>query len=151
MNSNLRSPPLPRHNRDWSGRALALISLIVALTSLGYSTWRNETTEAHRNVRQASFQMLDQIGQLQQIVDTRYYAGDRSGMTRIAAWGKAALIRDMGPLVSPASAQRAQEVFDTWSAKAEDLDAGRPEAESEISRSLNGARGQVLNDLRVLR
>ena len=31
--------------------AVALISLFVAVSSLAYNTWRNETTEAQRNIR----------------------------------------------------------------------------------------------------
>lgn len=35
--------------------AVAIISLIVALTSLGYNTYRNELSEANRTVRQVGF------------------------------------------------------------------------------------------------
>ena len=34
--------------------SVALISLVVALTSLAYNTWRNERTEHNRNIRTAS-------------------------------------------------------------------------------------------------
>lgn len=138
-------------SRDWSGRVVALISLAVALTGLGYNTWRNETTEAHRNARQASFALLDQLGQLQQIVDNRYYAGERSEMTRIAAWSKAALIRDMGSLVSRQAQLRADAAFETWSKHADEIDEHDPEAEKAISESLGQLRSQVLADLQRLR
>lgn len=143
-------PPMARA-RDWTGRAIALVSLVVALSGLGYATWRNETTEAHRNIRQASFALLDQLGQLQQIVDNRYYAGERSEMTRIAAWSKAALIRDMGSLVSPQAQVRAEAAFDAWSKHAEGLDAQDPAAEKAITQSLEQLRRQVLMDLQRLR
>ena len=51
---------------------LALLSLLVALISLGYNTWRNEATEDHRNIREAGFQVLLQLGELQQIVSHRH-------------------------------------------------------------------------------
>ena len=35
--------------------AVALISLAVALFGTSYNTWRNQTTEAHRNTRAAAF------------------------------------------------------------------------------------------------
>ncbi len=149
----MHSPPdpaTPPPARDWNGRALALISLVIALAGFSYNTWRNETTEAHRNVRQASFELLDEVGQLQQIVDNRYYAGDRSEMTRIAGWGKATLIRDMGSLVSPATAQRAQQAFDAWSAHAGNIDRQDAEAEAAVSSSLLDLRRQVLADLHAL-
>lgn len=33
---------------------VALVSLVVSLGSLGYATWRNETSEQQRNLRYAS-------------------------------------------------------------------------------------------------
>ena len=36
--------------------AVALISLVVALSSLGYNTWRNEQTEENRSIRVAGFE-----------------------------------------------------------------------------------------------
>ena len=53
--------------------AVALISLVIALSSLGYNTWRNETTESQRNIRHASFRVLETLGSLQEVVDFRYY------------------------------------------------------------------------------
>ncbi|MEM7054531.1 MAG: hypothetical protein AAF446_08275, partial [Pseudomonadota bacterium] len=44
--------------------SVALISLVLAATSLAYNTWRNETSEQHRNWRQASFQVLIEAGEL---------------------------------------------------------------------------------------
>lgn len=55
---------------------LAIISLLVALTALGYNTWRNEQTEANRNIRQAGFEMLVHIGQLQRITYLAHYDKD---------------------------------------------------------------------------
>ncbi len=46
---------------------LAVISLFVAFSALGYNTWRNEQTEYNRNIRTAGFEMLLHIGELQRI------------------------------------------------------------------------------------
>ena len=138
-------------NTDWNGRALALVSLFIALSGLAYNTWRNETTEAHRNVRQAAFVLLEHSGQMQQLVDARFYGGDRSEANRIACWGKAALVRDLGALVSQAADARAQALFNTWRERAGALDAGDATAERAISDRLAAVRTQVLEDLRALR
>ena len=37
---------------------VALISLVVAITSLGYNTWRNEASEYNRNQRLISIEVL---------------------------------------------------------------------------------------------
>ena len=44
--------------------AVALISLAVAISSLSYNTWRNERTEANRNVRTATFELLMRLADL---------------------------------------------------------------------------------------
>lgn len=142
--------PAPQPTRDWSGRFVALLSLAIALASLGYSTWRNETTEAHRNARQAGFVVLDQLAQLQQLIDLRFYAGDDSEMTRIAAWGKAGLLRDLGPLVSSKTGAQAQQVFEVWSRRADALDRKDPAAAAEMTAALRALRDQTIADLRRL-
>ena len=53
--------------------AVALISLFIAVGSLAYNTWRNETTEEQHKIRHASFRVLENLGELQQVVDMRYY------------------------------------------------------------------------------
>ncbi len=55
----------------WSqikSNSVALISLTVALVSLAYNTWRNEQTEANRNVRVAAFQLMEDLVELQSVV-----------------------------------------------------------------------------------
>lgn len=130
--------------------AVALISLCVALSGLGYNTWRNETTEAQRNIRQAAFAMLEQLGELQQVVDQRYYAGRTSDLNRIAGWGKAALVRDLGMLVSDTASQQASQLFAVWQEQLARMDDGDPAAEREISAAIRGVREQVLRDLEAL-
>ncbi len=48
--------------------AVALISLVVAVTSLGYNTWRNEASEYNRNQRLISIEVLRNLGELQQVI-----------------------------------------------------------------------------------
>ena len=135
---------------DMRRNAVALISLLVALSGLGYNTWRNETTESHRNTRQAAFVVLQQLGELQQVADERFYAGKRSDVNRISGWGKVALVRDLSVLVSPASAAHAKQLFLAWQQRLDGLDSGDARAEQEISQSIVAVREQVLRDLESL-
>ena len=130
---------------------VAIISLVVALSGLGYNTWRNETTEAHRNVRQGAFAMLEQLGQLQQLVDQRYYADKKDDVNRITCWGKVTLVRDTAPLVSPAATAKANRLYEVWSERLDDLDAGDAGAEQAISAAIADTREQLLSELKALR
>ena len=130
--------------------AVALISLFIALSGLGYNTWRNETTESHRNTRQAAFMMLQQLGELQQLVDERFYAGKATDVNRIAGWGKVALLRDISGLVSAPASQQAAGLFASWQGRLDALDAGDAGAERDISQAIKQTREQVLRDLESL-
>ncbi|MBK8067978.1 MAG: hypothetical protein IPK27_10225 [Rhodanobacteraceae bacterium] len=130
--------------------AVALISLCVALFSTSYNTWRNETTEAHRNVRQAAFSMLSTVGEFQQTVDRRYWGGDRSDANRIRAWGAVSLLRDLGPLVSGDTRARADALHARWSADLDALDAGERPAEERIAQATAELRTQLIADLVAL-
>ena len=105
--------------------AVALISLFIAVGSLAYNTWRNETTEEQRNIRHASFRVLENLGELQQVVDMRYYyfpfegSTDREGDLRIRGFGNAAMINDLmmlmpapAPDAVPDAVLDAAEAFD---------------------------------------
>jgi len=48
--------------------AIAIISLIVALSSFSYTAWRTERSERNRTTRQAAFQMLVALGEMKQVV-----------------------------------------------------------------------------------
>ena len=53
--------------------SVALISLAIALSSLAYNTWRNEQTEANRNVRTAGIELLLKLGELDRVVFFSHY------------------------------------------------------------------------------
>lgn len=130
---------------------LVLLSLAVALFGLGYNTWRNETTEGQRNIRDAGFIVLRALGELQELADARFYGGRKNETNRIAIWGRVVLIRDIAELVSDQSKQRADALYATWSEQAQAFDAGDPEAEKRFADATRQARAQVLTDLRALR
>ncbi len=56
--------------------SVALISLVIALSSLAYNTWRNEQTEANRNVRAAGIELLLKLGELDRVVFFSHYDKD---------------------------------------------------------------------------
>jgi hypothetical protein len=80
--------------------AVALISLVVALSTLTYSTWRNEKSEDNRNHRQAAFEILLKLNQLQQVVFHRRYDSDATdkGNPRLG-WTIVLTIGDLAQLV----------------------------------------------------
>ena len=146
--------------------AVALISLFIAVSSLAYNTWRNETTEEQRNIRHASFQVLENLGELQQVVDTRYYyfspgqdSEQREGELRVAGYGHAAMINDLMMLMPPPAPMAGDALGTAWSTQFGVLDQrdgnGRPtaaarEAEQDLTEAIRAARQAVLEVLKSL-
>ncbi len=157
MTSPSREPLPTSHSADAPERHpvrnnwLALLSLAIALFGLGYNTWRNETTEQHRNVREASFMVLNTLAELQQLADSRFFGGDSSEANRIAIWGRVTLTRDSAMLVSQDAQARADTLFQTWSQQEKAFNDGDKNAEKAMAEAVRATRDQVLADLRQLR
>ncbi|MDX1461070.1 MAG: hypothetical protein R3348_08440 [Xanthomonadales bacterium] len=143
--------------------AVALISLIVAIGSLGYNTWRNETTEAQRNVRHAAFRVLESLGELQEAADYHYYfvreEGAGSEEQWLQGWGQAALIRDLTRVMPPPAPQAGFELYAAWDENFSLLDnrdadgrrTGKArEGKQVIMNSIENTRQAVLDVLRGL-
>lgn len=95
---------------------VALISLVVAVSSLGYNTWRNEASEYNRNQRLVSIEVLRNLGQLQQVVFHRHYDMDAAdkGNAR-TGWAIVLTIRDLATVLEeplPVSAENLRVAWD---------------------------------------
>ena len=105
--------------------AVALISLVVAITSLSYNTWRNEASEHNRNQRLVSIEVLRNLGELQQVVFHLHYdqgidqsTNPRTGWAIVLTVNDLAMVLD-APL--PETAENLRSVWgDHWSGLGED-------------------------------
>ena len=118
---------------------LAIISLVVAISALGYNTWRNETTEENRNTRLASFEILVQLGKLQIITDHAHYGKDSKTGKPITGWGHVAMIDDLSFLMPAPIPRMATSLKETWQANWQGL--GKDEASAlKITESITNMR-----------
>jgi len=132
-----------------SRNAVALISLVVAVGSLGYNTWRNELTEANRNVRSAGFQLMNEIAKLQQVVLLSHYdMDDVRGNPRVG-WTHVIAIKDLAYSM-PADVQTAcDDLFLVWQDNWDSL-ANTPASLDKIDSSINNAKGKILRAIEAL-
>ncbi len=145
--------------------AVALISLFIAVTSLGYNSWRNETSEEQRNVRHAAFTVLEHLGEMQEVVDTRYYylaVGDaigNEGQVHLRGWGSVTMTRDLMMLMPKPAPAAGEQLFASWSKHFDALNevdsSGRhsaraKEAERTLTESIAETRAAVIAVLRSL-
>ncbi len=102
---------------------VALVSIIIAVSSLSYNTWRNEKTEENRNQRLASFEVLLKLNELQQVIFHSHYDKDSSdkGNPR-TGWTHALTVRDLSRILQPPLPAAADELLRVWGENWEGLD-----------------------------
>ena len=132
--------------------AVALISLVVAITSLSYNTWRNEASEHNRNQRLVSIEVLRNLGELQQVVFYLHY--DQGGdpvddpQSR-TGWAIILTINDLAMVLDSPLPETAENLRSSWDENWNKL--GKDEASVEaIITALEATRDEVHGLLRNL-
>jgi hypothetical protein len=96
--------------------AVALISLVVALSTLLYTTWRQEESEDNWNTRVAGFEMLVHLGELTRIIYLRHYDGDEERGNPRHGWVQVMVLRDLGAIMPDPLPRQAEALYAAWAA-----------------------------------
>lgn len=94
---------------------VALISLVVAITSLAYNTWRNEASEGNRNQRLIAIEVLRNLSELQEVILYRHWendVGDRGNDK--TGWALVLTIKDLAQVLADPLPESAMEFSETW-------------------------------------
>ncbi len=124
--------------------AVALISLIIAVSSLSYNTWRNEKTEVNRNQRIASFEVLLKLNELQQVIFHHHYDMDAldKGNPR-TGWTYVLTVRDLSRILHSPLPEAANELLSVWDKNWESL--GKEQAKVDLIISeIDNVRSETL-------
>jgi hypothetical protein len=147
---------MPDMREQLRNNLVALISLVVALSALGYNTWRNERTERNRNIRAAGFELLTEIGSLQQIIFYAHFEEpdengrlDQRGDPRMG-WADVLTISDLADLMPAAVVHDAAGLRTVWEADSAGL-VEDDEAYRRIDESIDALRQTTLESLRALK
>ena len=95
--------------------SVALISLVSAISSLGYNTWRNEASEHNRNQRVVSIEVLRNVGELQQLVyHSHWDMEDRDKGNPLTGWALVLTIKDLSQLLEGTAPEAGTNLWKTW-------------------------------------
>jgi len=122
----------------------------VALSALGYNTWRNESSEANRNVRQAGFEIIKHVGELQKITYIAHF--DRKNVktgTKIA-WTEVLILKELSRLMPVAIQNKADTLTTVWRENWQGLKSESDFSLAEIDLALHELRMEVLNNMKRL-
>ena len=130
--------------------SVALISLAIAITSLGYNTWRNEASESNRTQRDVAITVLLQLGQLQQVTWHHHYDKDFEDKGNLrSGWTLVLVIKDISQVLEgavPESATRLHRVWDEHSGRLDDS----TEAKDAIIDAIEVVRADAVQLLQTL-
>jgi hypothetical protein len=130
--------------------SLAIISLFVAFSALGYNTWRNEQSEQNRNVRQAGFEMLVHIGELQRITYLAHYDHDEVAGNPRKGWTEVLVLRDLARLMPETGRIRSDSLHDAWKKNWSGLGSDDDLAVAAIDNAINNLRKEIVVELELL-
>ena len=124
--------------------AVALISIIIAVSSLSYNTWRNEETEDNRNQRLASFEVLLKLNELQQVIFHGHYDKDLldKGNPR-TGWAYVLTIRDLSRVLHPPLPAAADKLQIVWNENWSELAESQPKLDL-LMAEIDNVRAQTL-------
>lgn len=130
--------------------AVALISLAIAISSLGYNTWRNEASEYNRNQRLVSIEILRNLGELQQVVFYRHWDDDATdkGNPR-TGWALVLTIKDLSQVLEDPLPSSATQLWKVWDRNFTGLGSDKAKYE-EIIAALDAVRADAHALLRGL-
>ena len=130
--------------------SVALVSIIIAVSSLSYNTWRNEKTEENRNQRFAAFEVLLKLNELQQVIFHSHYDKDllNKGNPR-TGWTYVLTVRDLSRVLHPPLPAAADELLTVWGNNWQGL-AEKQANVDLIMAEIDSIRGEALQLLESL-
>ncbi|MEM7433189.1 MAG: hypothetical protein AAF351_14810 [Pseudomonadota bacterium] len=130
--------------------SVALISLAVAITSLGYNTWRNEQSEENRTQRLVAIEALGKLADLQAVVWHHHWDKDFDGRGNLrTGWTLVLTVQDVSVVLDEPVQQSAANLYEAWKLNSPDLGDQR-EAEKNIVAAIDQCRDDMLALLQML-
>lgn len=139
------------NNSDKAKRVIviSIASFLFAFVGFSYNVWRTEKTEDNNNVREASFGMLQELANLEQLVYAIHYDHRSEEGTPRNGWVKVGLIQDMSMLVAPSVESKAAHLKEVWAGKWSLL-AEDKQAADEIVQAIEDVRAEARLTLKSL-
>ena len=119
-----------------------IFSVIFAVVGFSYNAWRLELSEENSNIRTASFQVLNELAELEQIIYAAHYDKDNIAGNPRVAWVKVGLIVDLSLLIDISVHLQAEELHKAWSNNWEQL-ASKESVAKDLVSEIDKVRQQV--------
>jgi hypothetical protein len=146
---NLPKLQVPQFRQQIKANLVAIISLVAALSGLYYDSWSDNRNELNENRRNAAFEVLKNLGELQTVVNYAHYKTDNERGDPIEGWKYVLLVRDLSRLLPQTNMQQGDKLYMTWQQHWETLQTNS-RSEQLISTHIANARADVLHTIDTL-
>ncbi|RLV61662.1 hypothetical protein D5018_00660 [Parashewanella curva] len=121
-----------KSRRRFQGYFIAF-SIILSLIGFSYNVWRLEVTEQNSTIRTASFELLKELSELEQLIYLLHYDKNTKDGSPRKGWVKVGLIRDLSPLAGEEVEQMSNKLMSTWSNNWNSVENSRQATDSVIT------------------
>ena len=101
-------------NKIITYQIIVMLSFVFGVVGFVYNNWRYEHNENNNNIRIASFQILQELSSLEQIIYANHYDHDSIKGSPRDGWVKVGLIGDLSLFISPACEEASLELKTVW-------------------------------------
>ncbi len=135
--------------RQIKNNLVAIVSLVTALSGFSYNTWLDYKNQVNENTRNAAFEVLRNLGELQTVVNYAHFKADTERGDPIEGWKYVLLVSDLSHLLPKSNMQKSGQLYMAWEQNWEDLQTSA-ESEQRISAHITAARSDVLKTIEDL-
>ena len=128
--------------------SVAIISLITAIVGVSFNIVQTRWIEENATVREATFETLIALGELQEIVHHAHFNNDFEAGDPIVGWSKVLMVDDLAMLVAPENSPHCRNLKVVWQEHFDSLETR--ESEKAVSDAIKLARDEVVGILQTL-
>ena len=126
--------------KAWINKNVSVLIMIFAMLSLVYSIYRTDVNQKNNIYREAGFELLQQLNQLQLVTDKELY-GIKSKERFIDGWANIMMIGDLSIYFKLNIQTQSKTLELAWSENFEKLDT--KEANEKVSNEIFEMRGLI--------
>ena len=130
-------------------QATSIITILLTLVGFSYNVYRLEQSEINNNIRTASFEMIKELANLEQIVYASHYEKDDIKGNPRTGWVKVGVIQDLSIVCFGHKAMHTEKLFKTWQTHWKTMKEDRASADV-IVKSIDEVRVKIRQTLKSL-
>ena len=127
-----------------------VFSVLLSLSGFSYNVWRLESTETNNTIRTASFEILLELSQLEQLIYALHYDKNQAEGSPRNGWVKVGLINDLSPLAGENVMVKADALRSIWSENWNSIESSNL-ATNEVVDAIEATRKEINKTITSLR